>query len=1314
MKQLIEVVSETTFIPAKNNQPQQEQHHDPDHTPASSSTTSAASSSSTVGEPTPTTTTTTASIFPSLSSTTGPPSNAAEKIEAEAAPDAQNDQQHHRQDENQEDLAAAPACPEVTIPTEAENADGEDDPSNKTDGYCPLTCAVCQKKGEQHRKYTCPCCNRKTCSLKCSIKHKQVFKCSGKRTRFNDKATNLKLMNDKTIMQDYHFLDHVNDELERDYRNKESLEEKMKLQPTMTATQAKKKKKKKIKDQFLYRDTGLVAEAKKRRTRLLLADIGLDHAKKNNSFVDKTTGKIHWRLEWSFFGGNAEKEVFIDEPVDEDTKVQDLLARFLTTMQSSSSAKGSNIAPGGEASGTADAEVDFEAAAQDEALGAGVEAGQKQEDSAQDEQAGPEVDVQTDVTLGEMKNFLPPPANPFANNINAEHSHSAEGEHADVPDAEMEVDGLPSTSENQPLPAATRAAVTGHEHQKENGDVTSATATSGAAVGRPNKADETVISTEGAEQIAETKSEQQAPEEVEHQDGQDNQLQDFFHEIASGNIKVYLRDRFPFANPNVSKYNAHSRQVNLVEVLPDRTVKENLQGREVAEFPRFIVTAEHLEDQWPLFTELEKKKADFLHGFKIGDIVLATKDILYPHENEEFEGGEEEEEDFSEDAADVQQEGAPPKKRRKLETTNVPRIVPKGTEGVIEDLDEDGHWIDWTDLEGFDDLVLMDVETVKRKVIIAQGGNHHGAGGKHNASGKKGHKGLHGKNMLKGGGKKGGKMFGKDTNNPEGGDNSTGNPNEVALGAGAGGYKGEAGAQAGGDQSQFFGAKNKGEFGKKNGKGKGKKNNAFVDQQNGSFGSANKMNSFGGAGAGSKGGSFDSAGFSGNGSFGSKMKGGKQNQKSNFFPNNHDLQEQDQKAAEDHGGAAAAASSASASAEKNNEEDGSKQDDFYSQYNKFLQSQQQKGSSSGGNSSNGSWNNWNHQTTAGSGATATSSSSGYQQNKQQPRAAWKGSQVQRMNSDSFNSKSNYGNGTTAGMNMKGGFTGSSSSSFNSGNKGGNTFGAAESADKISMSATMASNFGSWNNDTQQSCNANMNNSSDEAAAAAGNNTSSQLSTQQQAAMTNAMQQQLAGNVNMQQQSGAAFMQQQQQQQMQQQQQQPVDLQEVMKAMQVLNNFTNMNAGQGITMGGQSVNMGAGIGSAGSGVQMNNMLGGGGGGAQNNMMAGAQNNMMMGQNMNGNGMNMMGNNMSMNGNMSTSIATNNPMQMQMAAAAMQQNNGGGNGNNMMNLNQQQQMMGNMNNMNSMMNQQNTTNYLAAMQNMNMMNNMNQNWQGGGGG
>ncbi|GAB5357379.1 hypothetical protein AAMO2058_000369600 [Amorphochlora amoebiformis] len=66
---------------------------------------------------------------------------------------------------------------------------------------------VCGECGKEKPKYTCPRCERRTCSLSCSKDHKVRLKCSGKRDR--TKFVSMSKFSDRTMNSDYHFLEEM-------------------------------------------------------------------------------------------------------------------------------------------------------------------------------------------------------------------------------------------------------------------------------------------------------------------------------------------------------------------------------------------------------------------------------------------------------------------------------------------------------------------------------------------------------------------------------------------------------------------------------------------------------------------------------------------------------------------------------------------------------------------------------------------------------------------------------------------------------------------------------------------------------------------------------------------------------------------------------------------------------------------------------------------------------------------------------------------------------------------------------------------------
>ncbi|XP_074655283.1 box C/D snoRNA protein 1-like [Tubulanus polymorphus] len=82
------------------------------------------------------------------------------------------------------------------------------------------SCEVCL---ENHHKYTCPGCRKKSCSLQCVKKHKEQTNCTGRR----DKTAYVKMakFDDLQLLSDYRFLEEVDrvvDIAKRDYKHKKN------------------------------------------------------------------------------------------------------------------------------------------------------------------------------------------------------------------------------------------------------------------------------------------------------------------------------------------------------------------------------------------------------------------------------------------------------------------------------------------------------------------------------------------------------------------------------------------------------------------------------------------------------------------------------------------------------------------------------------------------------------------------------------------------------------------------------------------------------------------------------------------------------------------------------------------------------------------------------------------------------------------------------------------------------------------------------------------------------------------------------------
>jgi hypothetical protein len=80
------------------------------------------------------------------------------------------------------------------------------------------SCCVCKL---ENIKYRCPGCQLRTCSLACVKKHKNIFKCNGKRDRVP--FVKLSDFDEKTFIDDYFLLEETESVIERAVRVRQSV-----------------------------------------------------------------------------------------------------------------------------------------------------------------------------------------------------------------------------------------------------------------------------------------------------------------------------------------------------------------------------------------------------------------------------------------------------------------------------------------------------------------------------------------------------------------------------------------------------------------------------------------------------------------------------------------------------------------------------------------------------------------------------------------------------------------------------------------------------------------------------------------------------------------------------------------------------------------------------------------------------------------------------------------------------------------------------------------------------------------------------------
>lgn len=161
---------------------------------------------------------------------------------------------------------------------------------------------LCEVCNENPSKYTCPRCEIKTCSLKCSKIHKSEVECDGVRDRTKYKP--LKQMTTMDFMNDYYFLEEAT-RFTREIECNEMVKQQSK--PNMRFWKLKK-------------------EAMNRKTRLYFINCGLSKRKINQSHFKPQEQAIYWTVELVF--PNADNVSF-RKKICENVKIQDILTKAM-------------------------------------------------------------------------------------------------------------------------------------------------------------------------------------------------------------------------------------------------------------------------------------------------------------------------------------------------------------------------------------------------------------------------------------------------------------------------------------------------------------------------------------------------------------------------------------------------------------------------------------------------------------------------------------------------------------------------------------------------------------------------------------------------------------------------------------------------------------------------------------------------------------------------------------------------------------------------------------------------------------------------
>ncbi|OAA58204.1 Zinc finger, HIT-type [Cordyceps fumosorosea ARSEF 2679] len=180
-------------------------------------------------------------------------------------------------------------------------------------------CAICHVAPP---KYKCPRCGLRSCSLKCTTKHKAWSACSGTR----DPTAYLppsRLRTPAGVDHDYNFLHGIERSLQRAERvlvDERHLVHPEELRP-MTVQEVRWKagrdgRKRKVLVTRLLRDAKgrrferfLAQRLRKLKVEVLCMPTGMTRQKENSTTLNRKTSRINWQVEWFLIDDDAEAEV---------------------------------------------------------------------------------------------------------------------------------------------------------------------------------------------------------------------------------------------------------------------------------------------------------------------------------------------------------------------------------------------------------------------------------------------------------------------------------------------------------------------------------------------------------------------------------------------------------------------------------------------------------------------------------------------------------------------------------------------------------------------------------------------------------------------------------------------------------------------------------------------------------------------------------------------------------------------------------------------------------------------------------------------
>lgn len=169
-------------------------------------------------------------------------------------------------------------------------------------GFCEVCAAT-------EAKYTCPRCEVKTCSLKCSTIHKKELECTGERDRA--KFIPVKKFTNLDLSSDYRLLEEIT----------RSLASTKKLRNTFNKSDQ-------TLPNHLFR---LKKTLEKNKTTLKFLPLNFDRHRRNTTKLNFQSNVVFWHIEWVFT--NADNLHLHDDLVRETEKLGKVIRKYLVKQE---------------------------------------------------------------------------------------------------------------------------------------------------------------------------------------------------------------------------------------------------------------------------------------------------------------------------------------------------------------------------------------------------------------------------------------------------------------------------------------------------------------------------------------------------------------------------------------------------------------------------------------------------------------------------------------------------------------------------------------------------------------------------------------------------------------------------------------------------------------------------------------------------------------------------------------------------------------------------------------------------------------------